>query len=136
MKNILNKKLNKKGFTLAELLIVVAIIAILVAIALPLFFGALDNAKEQTFNANMRSLKAAGVSKILEDGPDNIDGTGEVYEIKGKVDVNGNITDVSIKRVGKEGDPTEWDDVHEYYTKGEEVWTVYAENVKYAAAGD
>ena len=32
-----NKKNNKKGFTLAELLIVVAIIAVLVAIAIPVF---------------------------------------------------------------------------------------------------
>ena len=31
------KKVNKKGFTLAELLIVVAIIAVLVAISTPIF---------------------------------------------------------------------------------------------------
>lgn len=65
MKNILNKKLNKKGFTLAELLIVVAIIAILVAIALPLFFGALDNARAQRDAANVRSVKAVALKEIL-----------------------------------------------------------------------
>ena len=35
-------KRNKKGFTLAELLIVVAIVAVLVAIALPVFTAQLD----------------------------------------------------------------------------------------------
>ena len=33
------KQTNKKGFTLAELLIVVAIIAVLVAIAIPVFIS-------------------------------------------------------------------------------------------------
>ena len=36
-------KTNKKGFTLAELLIVVAIIAVLVAIAIPVFTAQLEN---------------------------------------------------------------------------------------------
>lgn len=65
MKNILNKKLNKKGFTLAELLIVVAIIAILVAIAMPLFFGALDKAQKATDDANVRAARAVAVNEIL-----------------------------------------------------------------------
>ena len=39
------KKLNKKGFTLAELLIVVAIIAVLVAISIPIFTTQLNKSK-------------------------------------------------------------------------------------------
>ena len=49
------KKMNKKGFTLAELLIVIAIIAVLIAIAIPTFSGALDNARRQTDHANIRA---------------------------------------------------------------------------------
>ncbi len=52
------KKTNKKGFTLAELLIVIAIIAVLIAIAIPTFSGALENAKRQTDHANMRNAYA------------------------------------------------------------------------------
>ena len=63
----MNKFKSKKGFTLAELLIVVAIIAVLVAIAVPLFIGALDNAKKGVFEANMRSLRGMAVAQILSD---------------------------------------------------------------------
>ena len=52
------KKLNnKKGFTLMEMLIVVAIIVILVAISIPVFSGQLNNAKKATDLANIRAAK-------------------------------------------------------------------------------
>ena len=52
------KKNNKKGFTLAELLIVVAIIAVLVAVAIPVFTAQLEKSKEATDAANIRSAYA------------------------------------------------------------------------------
>lgn len=67
MRNVLNKKLNKKGFTLAELLVVVAIIAILVAVSIPIFTGKLNEAKENTDAANVRAAKAAAVVEYLQD---------------------------------------------------------------------
>lgn len=62
------KKTNKKGFTLAELLIVIAIIAILIAIAIPTFSGALENAKRQTDHANMRNAYAMAQVANLNGG--------------------------------------------------------------------
>ena len=38
---------NKKGFTLAELLIVVAIIGVLVAISIPIFTSQLEKSREK-----------------------------------------------------------------------------------------
>lgn len=49
---------SKKGFTLAELLIVVAIIAVLVAIAIPIFVNQLEKARESTDAANIRDYYA------------------------------------------------------------------------------
>ena len=70
LKGILKKKLNNdKGFTLAELLIVVAIIAILVAVSIPVFTSQLGKAKVSTDKANIRAAKAAAVNESLkEDG--------------------------------------------------------------------
>lgn len=61
------KKMNKKGFTLAELLIVVAIIAVLVAISIPIFSAQLEKAKEATDMANIRSAYAEVIANYLGD---------------------------------------------------------------------
>ena len=52
------KKNNKKGFTLAELLIVVAIIAVLVAIAIPVFTTQLEKSREAVDASNIRAAYA------------------------------------------------------------------------------
>ncbi|MBQ9492224.1 MAG: type II secretion system protein [Oscillibacter sp.] len=59
------KKLNKKGFTLAELLIVVAIIAILVAIGIPVFSTAMERSRETVDLANIRAAYAEFMSGQL-----------------------------------------------------------------------
>ena len=56
------KKLkNKKGFTLIEMLVVVAIIAILVAISIPMVSGALEKAREAADDANLQAAKAVAM---------------------------------------------------------------------------
>lgn len=59
---------NKKGFTLAELLIVVAIIAVLVAIAIPIFTGQLNKSKFAVDEANARSIYAQYQADYLANG--------------------------------------------------------------------
>ena len=59
-------KNNKKGFTLAELLIVVAIIGVLVAVSIPIFTAQLKKAKLATNQANARAGYAACVAALLE----------------------------------------------------------------------
>ena len=58
-------KTNKKGFTLAELLIVVAIIAVLVAIAIPVFTSQLEKAREATDAANLRAAYAEIMAEAI-----------------------------------------------------------------------
>lgn len=77
MKNVM-KKLNKKGFTLAELLIVVAIIAVLVAISIPIFSSQLKKARLATNQANARAAYAAIEAQYLMDDTKTGDFTYEV----------------------------------------------------------
>ena len=58
-------KENKKGFTLAELLIVVAIIAVLVAISIPIFTAQLEKSREAVDIANIRSAYAEVTAQAL-----------------------------------------------------------------------
>ena len=58
-------KRNNKGFTLAELLIVVAIIAVLVAIAIPTFGGQVERAREAADIANLRAAYADATMRYL-----------------------------------------------------------------------
>lgn len=60
-------KKNNKGFTLAELLIVVAIIGVLIAIAMPTFTGQLDRAKKRADLANLRAAYAQATAEYLEE---------------------------------------------------------------------
>ena len=60
-------KRTKKGFTLAELLIVVAIIAVLTAIAVPIFVSSLRNAQKAVFQSNRDVVRTAAIVKILGD---------------------------------------------------------------------
>ena len=64
-------KKNNKGFTLAELLIVVAIIAVLVAIAIPVFSNQLEKSKEATDMANIRAAYAEVTSAWLGDNAEH-----------------------------------------------------------------
>lgn len=61
----MNNSRKKKGFTLAELLIVVAIIAVLVAISIPIFTSQLEKSRDAVTLSNIRAAYAEAQSAYL-----------------------------------------------------------------------
>ncbi|MBE6533155.1 MAG: prepilin-type N-terminal cleavage/methylation domain-containing protein [Ruminococcaceae bacterium] len=65
------KKMNKKGFTIVELVVVIAVIAILAAIMIPTFSGVTTDAKEKADLANAQaeynSYIAADANHVEDD---------------------------------------------------------------------
>lgn len=57
---------DNKGFTLAELLIVVAIIGVLVAISIPIFSKQLEKARDATTLANLRNVYAEVQTEYMD----------------------------------------------------------------------
>ena len=75
----MKKLTNKKGFTLIEMLVVIAIIAILVAIIIPVVQSSTTKAAAATDAANLRSYKAEITTHYLsKDGKVTVDASGTV----------------------------------------------------------
>lgn len=68
---------SKKGFTLIELLIVVTVISLLAALAIPTFLKVTRDSRATSFSRDIRTLASASETYILESGlwpPDTISG--------------------------------------------------------------
>jgi len=70
----------EEGFTLVELMVVVLIIGILVAVAVPVFNAASDNARKKSCFANQRTIDGA-VQQYLADNEDLV-----AADVDGEID--------------------------------------------------
>ena len=114
-------KNRKKGFTLAELLVVVAIIAVLVAVSIPIFNAQLGKARLATNQANARAAKAATIAEYLTDstivGGEYDVATGVLTVVK----TGGTVTTGTISVTGE---PSTWTTANESLTKATYTTTI------------
>ena len=82
-----NKNRKEAGFTLAELLIVVAIIAVLVAVAIPVFSTQLERSRQATDLANIRSSYSEAETNYLTTQDAATGGEYQFQNKNGKLDL-------------------------------------------------
>jgi len=66
------KNTSKKGFTLVEIMIVVVIIGLLAAMAVPAFNKVRENAREKTVTENLRQVASNAQQYLLETGESQV----------------------------------------------------------------
>lgn len=69
----MNQRRKRKGFTLLELVVVIAILALLLAIAIPAYTGYRERAAKQAQEANERMLENAAMMYFAEGNQTRID---------------------------------------------------------------
>jgi prepilin-type N-terminal cleavage/methylation domain-containing protein len=93
----IQKQRNKKGFTLIELVVVVAILGILAALAIPRFTGIRDTAAKNATLADGRTIYSAMEVYYAEKGSYPVDGGAEpTFADPANIEVNGKITAYEI----------------------------------------
>lgn len=80
MNKIKNLRRNKKGFTLVEVIVVLVILAILIAIAVPSVMKYIDDANDAKYLAEARAVYVAAEAEVTKDYADNRAIDDSIYE--------------------------------------------------------
>src|SRR5271155_5757993 len=83
-----NKQSKKSGFTLVEIMIVVAIIGLLAAIAIPNFIKARATSQQNACINNLRQIDGAIDEWALDNGKSNGDSVGSVTTVSNYIKLN------------------------------------------------
>ena len=75
------RRMNKKGFTIVELVIVIAVIAILAAVLIPTFSNVVDKANQSKALQEVKNAYTATLAEDLSDG----DSANDVVYNKGNI---------------------------------------------------
>jgi general secretion pathway protein G len=82
---VMRARSGRRGFTLIELMVVLSIIALLLTIALPRYFGSVDKSKEAVLRENLNQMRDA-ISRYYSDKgkyPESLDALASEKYLRG-----------------------------------------------------
>lgn len=128
MKN--QKTMGNKGFSLVELIVVIAIMAVLVGVLAPQFIRYVEKSRESTDIQNIQQIMTA-VETSVADGTTTADVTITITTTKTATSIQA-LTDNGISSLQLKS--AKWGKVQLKYSASTNKWTVYQQNAK-AASG-
>ena len=109
----MNKKMNDKGFSLVELIIVIAIMAILIGVLAPQFLKFVEKSRESTDLQNVEEIKTAVETYVADHSDGSLPATITVSIPAGSIGnithtLGGSLTEYGIASTGIPNKSSKW----------------------------